>query len=151
MGPLAATWRVAAYEGSPLAALKPFLADAEVARELSAELGAFVAIEECRTRDLAMSGHGLPIVEPVIRTWLKLHHQRLADLPQERRRNLGLWVHLVLPHGGTSRIAALVHELELQIRDLDALDLEAHDPSLFASLASYRGLNSKISSRRRSC
>ena len=33
MGPLAATWRAAAYEGSPCAALKPFLADAEVARE----------------------------------------------------------------------------------------------------------------------
>jgi primosomal replication protein N'' len=84
VGPLAPLWRTARFEGSALAAVRPFLADEALAAELEATLASFAAVEAERQCVTEATAHALAMTDPEpYRAWLDTYSPGLqfAETP----------------------------------------------------------------------
>lgn len=93
--PIARLWLTACWEGSPLAATRPFGTDAGTIETFADDLLAFDKVERTRHAVLARTPEALTTDNPdPIRAWARDQGARLMDLDHPARERLARWLHL---------------------------------------------------------
>ncbi|WP_456016520.1 AAA domain-containing protein [Methylorubrum populi] len=120
-GPHASLWLASAFEGSSLAALKPFPVDHATITEFQVALASFGAAEEAREALLADLPPSFEIEDPTPhRAWLDTGARHLAAMTDERRERLRAWFPLFKSETGNETpgnriardLAALASDLQ---------------------------------------
>ncbi|WP_296268505.1 AAA domain-containing protein [Pseudomonas sp. UBA6562] len=135
--PLIGLWLPARYEGSPLARLQAFAADAPTLEAFAETLQRFGEVEA--QRDAALLAHpaSFELDDPApYRAWLAAHANTLLGLDERACQRLAQWLPLFResPGDGTLRGDALLNQLHALDAALAALEQGAHHADLSPAL-----------------
>jgi len=137
--PLIRLWLPARYEGSPLAQLRPFAADADTLAAFVAALQTFTAAEQHRQAILPAHPATFELDDPAPhQAWKSAHVATLLGLDDAQRSRLARW----LPLFRTARAGQPSHgdialdRLQQIEKAVAALDLDAFSSTLSPALAS---------------
>jgi DNA polymerase III delta prime subunit len=120
--PLAALWLAARYEGSALAALRPFATDDAMLGVFQDRFRQFEEAE--RDRDtVGRTGDALDVDDPQSdQAWLDAHAAMFRNMPSRVRRNLAAWVDHFRSRGSTAppglRVIATLEDLASSLAGL---------------------------------
>ncbi|MDR0635127.1 MAG: DUF4011 domain-containing protein [Azoarcus sp.] len=134
---LARYWLPAKFEGSALAQLLPFAADAAALEGFNALFAGFREAERVRVETLAAHPARFDIDDPApYRAWLDVNASRLVALDDTQRKRLAQWLPLFRPVGNPDaegqRLYVALGELH---RELLARGTVDHDPVLSPAVA----------------
>jgi len=136
--PLVRWWLPARYEGSALAGLQPFAADAATVEAFAESLQAFMQAEQQRQQTLADHPASFEIEDAApYRAWISAHVTTLLALRDEQRQRLARWLPIFRSASGGDPVKGdgLVVQLRRVEQQLGQANHGSAVPGLSAALA----------------
>lgn len=135
-GPLARDWLRSRFEGSPLAALKPFAVDDHVESAFRDDFGAFLVVEQARASAPADSA-GFETDDPMkLKEWMAGAGTILSVVLDDVRARLATWLDLFRPVAGGGSLGSQLRSKIEELSDaVGRIDPKRHDPAAFEHIA----------------
>ncbi len=128
---LARLWLDAAYEDSPLEALKTFLVDPSVAQVFADALEGLQRAETHRRLVLTVHAGSFDVIDRAAHVaWIEAHGAMLEGLPEQVRIGLAAWLELFRPMSSTEPGRKALEELEALGLEIGALNSDHQDATL---------------------